>query len=101
MRVWLCGRSGCCDHALCWRGLAAMTRLTRTSGIATATWRDRLALKGISRGPRKCRDAGHPGRAAHVVLKQTRYESLKTLCRKLFGCDSMPGGLGVRDVDAL
>ena len=40
----------------CWRGLTAMTRLTRTSGIATATWRKRLASKDISRGPRPCHD---------------------------------------------
>ncbi len=47
----------------------------------TATWRERLASKDISRGPMRCRDGGHPGRAAHVVLKQTSFESLKTLCR--------------------
>jgi hypothetical protein len=33
--------------------VTAMTRLMRTSGIATATWRKRLASKGISRGPRR------------------------------------------------
>ena len=27
-----------------------------TSGIATATWRERLASRGISRGPRRCHD---------------------------------------------
>ena len=27
-------------------------------GIATATWRKRLATSGISRGPRRCRDGG-------------------------------------------
>ena len=46
-----------------------------TIGIATATWRHRLASRGISRGPRRCRDAGHPGRAAHVVLKQTSFKT--------------------------
>ena len=30
--------------------------LRATSGIATATWRERLASKGISRGPRRCHD---------------------------------------------
>ena len=46
-------------------------RLQRISGIATATWRKRLASKGISPGPRRCHDAGHPGRAAHIVSNQT------------------------------
>ena len=32
----------------------------RDFGIATATWRDRLASKDISPGPRRCHDAGHP-----------------------------------------
>ena len=31
-----------------------------TSGIATATWRNRLASKDISRGPRRCRDGVLP-----------------------------------------
>ena len=52
-RVWLCATSGCCGCARCWRGLTAMTWLTRTSGIATAPWRNRLASKDISRGPRR------------------------------------------------
>ena len=32
--------------------------LSRTCGIATATWRKRLASRGISRGPRRCHDGG-------------------------------------------
>ena len=32
--------------------------LPRTIGIATATWRHRLASRGISRGPRRCHDGG-------------------------------------------
>src|SRR5258706_579013 len=32
-----CAISGCCDYKLYWRGLTATPRLTRTSGIATAT----------------------------------------------------------------
>jgi len=46
-------RSGCCGCGLYRRGLTATTMLTRTTGIATATWRKRLILKGISRGPRR------------------------------------------------
>src|SRR5208283_6099991 len=42
-----------------------MPRLTRTCGIATATWRDRLALRDISRGPRRCHDGGR------AVLRDT------------------------------
>jgi hypothetical protein len=42
-------------HALL-GGLMAMPRVIHTSGIATATWRKRLASKGISRGPRRCHD---------------------------------------------
>jgi len=49
-------RSGCCGCGLFWRGLTAMTRPTRTCGIATATWRKRLASRGISIGPRRCHD---------------------------------------------
>ena len=30
--------------------------LSRTSGIATATWREHLASRGISPGPRRCHD---------------------------------------------
>jgi hypothetical protein len=33
-----------------------MPWLTRTSGIATATWRERLASRDISAGPRQCHD---------------------------------------------
>jgi hypothetical protein len=38
-------------------GLTATPPLTRTSGIATATWRKRLATRGISSGPRRCHDS--------------------------------------------
>ena len=45
--VSLCARSGCCGCGLVWRGFTAAPRLlTRTSGIATATWPNRLASKG-------------------------------------------------------
>jgi len=30
-------------------------------GTATAAWRERLALKGISRGPRRCHNRGKSG----------------------------------------
>jgi hypothetical protein len=64
-----------CGCGLFWRRRTAMSRLTRTCGTASATWRNRLASRGISRGPRRCHDAGHRGRAARCVLKQTTYES--------------------------
>src|SRR6201993_1768684 len=35
-----------------------MPRRIRTLGIATATWRERLASRGISAGPRRCHDGG-------------------------------------------
>jgi Adenylate and Guanylate cyclase catalytic domain len=38
-----CSKFRCCGCGLCWRGLTAMRRLTLSSGIATATWRKRLA----------------------------------------------------------
>src|ERR1700739_1211409 len=57
MRVWSCVRSGCFGCGLFWRGLTEMPRLTRTSGIATATWRERLASRGTSPGPRRCHEA--------------------------------------------
>src|SRR5271156_4988620 len=53
--VLFCAMSGCCGCGRCWHGLATTPRLTRTSRIATATWRERLASKGISRGPTRCR----------------------------------------------
>src|SRR5271169_3874312 len=37
-----------------------MPRPTRTSGIATAPWRERSASRGTWRGPRRCHDDGHP-----------------------------------------
>ena len=52
----LCATSGCCGCVRCWRGLTAMPRSTTSSGIATATWRKRLASRGISPGPRRCHD---------------------------------------------
>jgi len=48
--------TGCCGCARYWHSRAAMPRLRRTSGIATGTWRKRLASRGISRGPRRCHD---------------------------------------------
>src|SRR6201993_4864962 len=54
--IQLCATSGCSDCKRYWRGLTAMPRLTRTCGIATATWRERLATRGISPGPRQCHD---------------------------------------------
>src|SRR5260370_13398684 len=53
-----CAISEGCDYKLYWRGLTATPRLTRTSGIATATWRESLALRGISRGPGRCQKGG-------------------------------------------
>jgi hypothetical protein len=53
-----CTNSPCCGCGLYWRGLTAMPRLTRTPGIATATWRERLASRGISSGPRRCHNGG-------------------------------------------
>src|ERR1700751_771696 len=50
---------------------------TATIGIATARWRHPLALKAIPSGLRPGHDAWQPRRAAHVVLKQTSFESLK------------------------
>ena len=38
--------------------LKAMSGLRRTSGIATATWPERLASKDISHGPRRCHKGG-------------------------------------------
>ena len=39
-----------------WPARRATTLPTATIGIATATWRQRLASRGTSRGPRRCRD---------------------------------------------
>src|SRR6516164_10417008 len=39
----------------------AMPWLTRTCGIATGTWRERLASRGISRGLRRCHDRDRVG----------------------------------------
>src|ERR1700747_1280399 len=74
MRVWWYVRSGCCGCKLCRRGLTVTMPAIANTGIATATWRKRLASKDISRGPRRCHDGGHPRRPAHVVLKQTTYK---------------------------
>ena len=43
---WLSVKSGCCDYKLYRRGLTATPRLTRTSGTATATWRETLEFDG-------------------------------------------------------
>jgi hypothetical protein len=40
-----------------WKG-GVMTRLMRSCGIATATWQERSASRGISLGQRRCRSAG-------------------------------------------
>ena len=48
-------------RALLARAHGTMPRPTRNSGIATATWRERLASKGISRGPRRCHDRDRIG----------------------------------------
>ena len=60
--------------------LRALLAQAHGDAMAYADFRDgyrdmarTLGYEGISRGPRRCRDAGHPGRAAHVVLKQTTY----------------------------
>src|SRR6516165_277592 len=66
MRGWCYARSGCCGCGLWWRRLTA-PRLTRTLVIAIATWRDRLASTGISRGPRRCHDGGWVGLRAGIV----------------------------------
>jgi hypothetical protein len=44
------------------------------ASATNAKCRERLASKGISRGPRPRYDAGYPRRSARVVLKQTTYE---------------------------
>ena len=53
--------SGCCGCGLSWHVLAAIRRLTCSSGMATATWRELLALTGISPGPRRCHDRNEIG----------------------------------------
>ena len=68
-----------------WRGLTVMPRLTRTSATAIARWRHPLGSKAIPPGPRPCHDAWHPGRAAHVVLKQTTFASLESQSRFGYG----------------
>ena len=40
-------------------------------GIATATWRNRLATRGISRGPRRCHNCGRTGGRPRVSKKTT------------------------------
>src|ERR1700758_4587497 len=49
------------------------------TGIVTATWRESLASRGISSGPKRCNDGCRASSCS--VLKQTRYEALKTLYR--------------------
>ena len=43
-----------------------------SSGIATATWRDRLSLKGTSTGPRPCHDGGRPVGGGDLFLPRRR-----------------------------
>src|ERR1700728_1530557 len=47
-----------------------MPRLTRTSGIATATWRNRLASKGISPGTRRCHDDNRAGGTSGIERRR-------------------------------
>src|SRR5271154_7365276 len=61
MRVWRYARFGCCGCGLYWHEPMATTPPIATIGIATATWRERLASKDISRGPRRCPDGGRIG----------------------------------------
>ena len=44
------------DAGIAGQGARRRGRATATIGIATATWRERLALRGISPGPRRCHD---------------------------------------------
>src|SRR6516165_10484613 len=66
-----------------------MTRLTRISGIATATWRERLASKGISPGPRRCHDGGCPVGGGDVFVHRCR------------GFDSSVGGRRASDAGGI
>ena len=52
-KVRRCSRSRCCGCARCWPGPAATRLPTGTIVIATAPWRNRLASKDISPGPRR------------------------------------------------
>ena len=53
IKIRRCATSGCCDCGCCSAGLAAMRWATGITGIATATWRNRLASKVTSTGPRQ------------------------------------------------
>src|SRR6516225_9622500 len=58
-----------------------MPRLTWTSGIATATWRKRLASRSISRGPRRCHNrAGLGVGRAELSFRQTPTLTTKARC---------------------
>src|SRR5271155_1315627 len=53
-----------------------MPRLTRTSGIATSTWQERLATRDISRGPRRClavqaQQVQQKDRIEHAISRMT------------------------------
>ena len=81
MRVSGYARSGCCGCGLDLRGLTAMRRLMRTCGIATATWRDRLASRGISPGPRRCHDGGRIGvRGLRLTVNVGAYAGRNFAC---------------------
>ena len=65
-------------------------RLTGTSGIATATWRDRLASRGISRGPKQCHDTTFRGYPNGMLAEIRQYNMLisQTLARIKIDFDS-------------
>jgi len=67
----VCATSGWYGCGLCWRGLTTMPRVARTLGIATATWRERLASKGISRGPRRWHDGGRAAKTRPTTCRVT------------------------------
>ena len=46
--------------------------LSRNSGIATATWRKRLASRDISRGPRRCHDRSFSTRCSLPKPRQSK-----------------------------
>src|SRR5580693_5152849 len=53
-----------------------MPQLTRTSGIATSTWQERLATRDISRGPRRClavqaQQVQQKDRIEHAISRMT------------------------------
>ena len=58
------------------RALLARAQATRpptaTTGIATATWRHRLASRGTCRGPRRCHDGACPFGGGDVFVHRCR-----------------------------